>query len=52
MKKRKNENGTVTVYNLPNPELHSALRAKGHRVMEDRKKKGKKYACRRMQKTF
>ncbi|GEM_PF-4815222 len=52
MKKHKNDDGTVTVYNIANPELHKQLRAKGSRIMEDRKKKGRKYACRKNRKAF
>ena len=46
MKQRKNDDGTVTVYNWRNKELNQQLRQRGHRVMADRKKKGRKYACR------
>ena len=46
MKMRKNENETVTVYNLRNEELNRNLRKLGHKVVEDKKKKSSKNACR------
>ena len=46
MKMRKNENGTITVYNLRNEELNRNLRKLGHKVVEDKKKKFSKNACR------
>ena len=52
MKQRKKDDGTVIIYNHRNEELHRQLRSRGSRTMEDRKKKGKKYACRAKQKTF
>lgn len=52
MKQRKNRNGTVTAYNHRNEEMHNELRRLGHKVVEDRRKKSRKYACRRNRKTF
>ena len=46
MKIRKNENGTFTAYNLRNEETMRNLRKLGHKVVEDKKKKSSKNACR------
>lgn len=47
MKMRKNENGSITMYNLRNEELNRNLRKLGHKVVEDKKKKSSKNACRK-----
>lgn len=46
MKIKKNENGSITLYNLRNEELNRNLRKLGHKVVEDKKKKSSKNACR------
>ena len=46
MKAKRNENGTVTFYNLRNEELNRNLCNLGHKVVEDKKKKSSKNACR------
>ena len=46
MKIRKNENGTFTAYNMRNEEMARNLRKLGHKVVEDKKKKSSKNACR------
>ena len=45
MKTKRNENGTVTFYNLRNEELNRNLRKLGYKVVEDKKKKSSKNAC-------
>ena len=47
MKMMKNENGTVTFYNLRNEEMNHNLRKLGHKVVTDKKKKASKNACRK-----
>lgn len=47
MKTKRNENGTVTFYNLRNEEMNRNLRKLGHKVVEDKKKKASKNACRK-----
>ncbi len=47
MKMMKNENGTVTFYNLRNEEMNRNLRKLGHKVVTDKKKQAKKDACRK-----
>lgn len=47
MKIRKNENGTFTAYNMRNEEVMRNLRKLGHKVVEDKKKKASKNACRK-----
>lgn len=47
MKQFKNANGTVTTYNLRNEEMARNLRKLGHKVVEDKKKKASKNACRK-----
>ncbi len=47
MKMMKNENGTVTFYNLRNEELNRNLRKLGHKVVPNKKKQAKKDACRK-----
>jgi hypothetical protein len=47
MKTKRNENGTVTFYNLRNEELNRNLRKFGHKVVEDKKKQASKNACRK-----
>ena len=46
MKAIRNDNGTTTFYNLRNEELNRNLRKLGHKVVEDKKKKSSKNACR------
>ena len=46
MKVKKNANGTMTMYNLRNEEMARNLRKLGHKVVEDKKKKSSKNACR------
>lgn len=47
MKQFKNSNGTVTTYNMRNEEMARNLRKLGHKVVEDKKKKASKNACRK-----
>lgn len=46
MKAMKNTNGTTTFYNYRNEELNRNLRKLGHKVVENKKKKSAKNACR------
>ena len=46
MKTKRNANGSTTIYNLRNEELNRNLRKLGHKVIEDKKKKSSKNACR------
>lgn len=46
MKAHKNANGTTTFYNYRNEELNRNLRKLGHKVVENKKKKSAKNACR------
>ena len=46
MKKFKNANGTETMYNFRNEEMARNLRKLGHKVVQDKKKKASKSACR------
>ena len=47
MKQYKNPKGTITTYNLRNEEMARNLRKLGHKVVEDKKKKANKNACRK-----
>ena len=52
MKQFKDKNGKVTSYNLRNEEMSRNLRKLGHKVVEDKKKKSSKNACRKNSKDF
>ena len=47
MKMKKNDNGTVTMYNFRNEELNRNLRKLGHKVVPNKKKQAQKNACRK-----
>lgn len=47
MKKFKKADGQVVMYNYRNEEMNRNLRKLGHKVVEDKKKKAKKNACRK-----
>lgn len=47
MKQYKSPTGTITTYNLRNEEMARNLRKLGHKVVEDKKKKASKNACRK-----
>ena len=44
--KKKKVNDKVISYGFADPEMHKALRQHRHVIIQDKKKKGKKYACR------
>jgi hypothetical protein len=46
MKKYVGKNGDLTLYSFRNEEMNRNLRKLGHKVVEDKKKKSSKNACR------
>lgn len=44
--KKKKIGDKVVSYGFSNPEMHKALRSHKHTVIEDKKKRNRKYACR------